>query len=125
VYEDYIGQAIDSMIEDGVMYAELRPMLMDKTIPANNGVDKLDHNKQMRMILDGVAKKQKELLKDNKLDKFKFGLKIIYCAPRSIPKTMMQREIQDCIRLKMDFPDLICGIRFAQPWAVFLVTNSS
>ncbi|KIW03837.1 uncharacterized protein PV09_05136 [Verruconis gallopava] len=109
VFTWYIGQAIDNMIEDGVMYAELRPMLMDKSIPSNNGKEMLDHRWQMRTILEQVKLKQDELRRDGRIDKFPFGLKIIYCAPRSIPKERMQQEIKDCIRLKLEFPDLICG----------------
>ena len=97
------------MITDKVMYAELRPMLMDKFIPSDNGETQLDHNEQMRIIIEEVKKKQDLLLEEGQLDKFPFGMKIIYCAPRSIPKTMMQREIRDCISLKRNFPDLICG----------------
>lgn len=91
------------------MYAELRPMLLDKFIPTNDGVGKLYHNDQMELLLAGVAKKQRELEAKGMLHKFPFGFKIIYCAPRSIPKAMMQKEIQDCIKLKQKFPDLICG----------------
>jgi adenosine deaminase CECR1 len=109
IYRWYIGAAIDDMIKDGIMYAELRPMLMDKFIPSDDGERKLDHSEQMRILLDEVDKKQKFLKSKKQLDKFPFGLKIIYCAPRSIPKPMMRREIQDCIKLKKEFPDLICG----------------
>jgi adenosine deaminase CECR1 len=109
VYRWYVGEAIQNMIDDGVMYAELRPMLMDKFIPSDDGRQKLDHTAQMCMILEEVSRKQDELRVSNQLDKFPFGVKIIYCAPRSIPKPMMQREIDDCIRLKQQFPDLVCG----------------
>jgi len=111
----YIHRALESMINDGVMYAELRPMLMDKFIPSDDGKRQLDHKAQMQLILDEVEKKQQELIRDKNGDvisvgdKFPFGVKIIYCAPRSIPKTMMQREINDCIELKRAFPNLICG----------------
>ena len=109
IYRWYISAAIDSMIRDKVMYAELRPMLLDKSIPSDDGIGRLDHARQMRLICEGVAQKQDELRQKNELDKFPFGLKIIYCAPRSIPKEWMQREIRDCIKLKLEFPDLICG----------------
>lgn len=97
------------MIEEKVMYAELRPMLLDKFIPANDGKGKIDNSSQMQLIIDGVREKQNELRKKNELDKFPFGLKIVYCTPRSIPKKMMQEEMKQCIELKMQFPDLICG----------------
>ncbi|KAK3073822.1 hypothetical protein LTR53_004228, partial [Teratosphaeriaceae sp. CCFEE 6253] len=109
VYRWYIGQAIDSMIRDRVMYAELRPMLMDKSIPSDDGTRQLDHSAQMTIICEEVRKKRDSLEKQGQLDKFPFGLKIIYCAPRSIPPARMQAELLDCIKLKLQFPDLICG----------------
>ncbi|KAK4546970.1 hypothetical protein LTR36_001702 [Oleoguttula mirabilis] len=109
VYRWYIGHAIDSMIKDKVMFAELRPMLLDKTIPSDDGTRQLDHKDQMNIICEEVQNKHKELEKAGDLDKFPFGVKIIYCTPRSIPKQRMQIELQDCIKLKLQFPDLICG----------------
>ncbi len=84
-YRWYIGHAIDSMIQEKVMYAELRPMLMDKSLPSDDGLRQLDHNDQMRIIVEEVTKKQDELRARGEIDKFPFGLKIIYCTPRSIP----------------------------------------
>jgi adenosine deaminase CECR1 len=98
----YIGKAIDSMIKEGIMYAELRPMLMDKSIPCDDGQN-------------AVEEKKEKLRSQKKLHLFPFGLKIIYCTPRSIPKTRMREEMQDCIRLKIKFPNLICGKR-SFPW---------
>jgi adenosine deaminase CECR1 len=109
VYRWYIGRVIESMIDDKVMYAELRPMLLDKTIPSNDGLRKLGHRDQMAIICEEVAKKKKELQDQQKLDKFPFGLKIIYCTPRSIPLPKMKSELDDCIQLKLAFPELICG----------------
>lgn len=100
---------IDRLIEEKVMYAELRPMLMDKAIPDDNGVQKLNHSMQMNLILEEVKKKEKQLEAENRKDDFPFGLKIIYCTPRSIPNKMMVAEMNDCIALKKEFPDLICG----------------
>ncbi|KAF1832643.1 Metallo-dependent hydrolase [Decorospora gaudefroyi] len=111
VYKWYISKAIDRMIEEKVMYAELRPMLLDKFIPSNSGreEEQIDNAAQMRLIIDGVQAKQVELKKRDELHKFPFGLKIIYCTPRSIPIMKMRQEMKDCIKLKMQFPELICG----------------
>ena len=109
IYRWYIGSAMASMIRDNVMYAELRPMLLDKTIPSDDGTQQLTLYDQMHIICEEVAKKQHQLKKDGQLHKFPFGLKIIYCTPRSIPVTRMQTELEDCIKLKLQFPDLICG----------------
>jgi adenosine deaminase CECR1 len=108
-YRWYVRAAIESMIDDRIMYAELRPMLMDKTIPNDDGTGTLDHAAQMQIVIDEVALKQAELRATGQADRFPFGLKVIYCAPRSIPHDMMEVEIRDCIRLKQQFPDLVCG----------------
>jgi adenosine deaminase CECR1 len=111
VYKWYISKAIDRMIEEKVMYAELRPMLLDKSIPANSGKkgDVIDNAAQMQLIIDCVESKQAELKERGELHKFPFGLKIIYCTPRSIPDAWMRTEMVDCIRLKLQYPNLICG----------------
>lgn len=112
VYTWYIGEAIDRMIEEKVMYAELRPMLLDKGIPRDSGQENhvLTLADQMRLIIKGVKEKQAQLKAREEEHKFPFGLKVIYCTPRSIPKHMMKKEMRDCIQLKLQFPDLICGM---------------
>lgn len=109
VYKWYISKAIDRMIEEKIIYAELRPMLLDKAIPTNDGKRQVSNISQMQLIIDGVREKQAELSKKGELNKFPFGLKIVYCTPRSIPKAMMRKEMKDCIELKLKYPDLICG----------------
>jgi adenosine deaminase CECR1 len=111
VYKEYISDAIDRMIEENVMYAELRPMLLDKYIPADTGIhaQRIKNAEQMRLIVNEVEAKKQTLAKEGKPDVFPFGLKIIYCTPRSIPIPMMQQEMRDCIALKLEFPELICG----------------
>ena len=58
VYKWYIGRAIDKMIEEKVMYAELRPMLLDKFIPTNDGKGKITNKEQMQMVVDGYMANQ-------------------------------------------------------------------
>ncbi|KAF2214847.1 hypothetical protein CERZMDRAFT_110415 [Cercospora zeae-maydis SCOH1-5] len=108
-YRWYIGHAIDSMTRDKVMYAEMRPMLLDRDIPADDGMGRLDHAQQMQMICEELAKKETELRASNSLHLFPFGIKIIYCTPRSIPRERMQNELANCLQLKLRFPSLICG----------------
>ncbi|KAF2797534.1 Metallo-dependent hydrolase [Melanomma pulvis-pyrius CBS 109.77] len=109
VYKWYISNAIDHMIKEKIMYAELRPMLLDKSIPTDDGKGKITNADQMKLIVEGVREKEAELKRAGKGDLFPFGLKIIYCTPRSIGKEKMQSEMKDCIDLKRQYPDLICG----------------
>jgi adenosine deaminase CECR1 len=111
VYKWYISKAIDHMIEEKIIYAELRPMLLDKFISANSGLDKdkIDRVGQMQLVIDGVEQKKADLKRTGELNKFPFGLKIIYCTPRSIDKGQMKDEMKTCIDLKIKYPNLICG----------------
>ncbi|KAK6441271.1 hypothetical protein LTR95_002512 [Oleoguttula sp. CCFEE 5521] len=111
VYREYVGMAIVRMIRHRVMYAELRPMMLDKTIPTDDGTGFLDHKAQMNVILEVVKEKQDELSAAGRLDQFPFGMKIIYCTPRSIPRERMKLELEDCIKLALQFKEqnLICG----------------
>ena len=97
------------MIVEKIMYAELRPMLLDKSIPTTDGRRTIDNFAQMQLIIDGVREKKAQLKKKGELHKFPFGLKIVYCTPRSIPLELMRKEMEHCIELKMKFPKLICG----------------
>lgn len=124
VYGWYIDRAIDRLINEGIMYAELRPMLLDKWIPTTDGKGKIDNAGQMQMIVDGVLAKQKKLRDRGEINKFPFGLKIVYCTPRSIPKAMMQEEMKQCIELKMKYPDLICGELDHDLGTLFQVANA-
>ncbi|CZT17177.1 uncharacterized protein RCC_03009 [Ramularia collo-cygni] len=105
-YRSYVGDAIDSMISDKVMYAELRDMLFKKTITSDDGKTQLDHFQQMHIVCEEISRKREQL---PNYDVFPFGLKIIYSAPRSISRDLMQQELQNCLRLKLAFPNLICG----------------
>ncbi|KAL1616817.1 hypothetical protein SLS54_008209 [Diplodia seriata] len=106
-YRWYVKKAMENMVENGIMYAELRPMLMDKTIPSDDGLKQIDLDGQMTIIREVIAEFREELKAEP--SKAFEGIKIIYCTPRSIPKAKMQSELEDCIRLAIKFPDLICG----------------
>lgn len=99
------------MIDEKVMYAELRPMLLDKFIPGDSGKrkDRLDLVAQMELIEEAINEKKNELKEKQEQEKFPFGLKIIYCTPRSIGTDKMESELQECMKLKKNFPNLICG----------------
>ena len=107
-YRWYVKRAMENMVQNGIMYAELRPMLMDKTIPSDDGLKQIDLDGQMTIIREVIAEFREELKADP--SKAFEGIKIIYCTPRSIPKAKMQSELEDCIRLAIKFPDLICGM---------------
>lgn len=104
-YRRYVGDMIESLINDKIMYAELRPMLLDKFIPTDDGLGKISMMAQMEIICEEVRKVQARRGKE----KFPFGVKLICCAPRSVPRFVMKGELDLCLKLKLKYPDLICG----------------
>lgn len=107
LYRWYVQGCIDRMVEEKIYYAEWRPMLMKNTIASDDGKHSLDAFEQMRIVEEVVSEKKMEWK-----DEFRFGVKIIYCAPRSIPSAVLWSELMNCIRLKQRYPDLICGKSF-------------
>ena len=109
IYRWYVEKLIDNMIEEKIMYAELRPMMLDKTIASDDGTELLNHEKQMTIICEVMKKRHFLLGELGHAHKFPFGIKIIYATPRSISRDKMEIELDDCLRLKQQFPNLIAG----------------
>ena len=84
-------------------------MLLDKSLATDDGRQRLSQMDQIFIIRDEIEKKKKQLEHAGKLREFPFGFKIIYCTPRSISKDCMRKELQDCLKLKLACPELICG----------------
>src|SRR6266567_578978 len=70
----YIGKCIDSMILDGIMYAELRPTFMSSTIQTDDGSGQISVEEQMEIIFDALEEKKADLKAKEMLHKFPFGL---------------------------------------------------
>lgn len=104
-FRAYIGEAIQSFVDDNIQYAEVRPNFFDKYIVSDDGETYLDHFDWLRIIEEEVARKRHDLGKDT----FFSGMKVIYCAPRSIDKKDMVWCLNDCIALKQRYPSTICG----------------
>ncbi|KAF2004109.1 Metallo-dependent hydrolase [Amniculicola lignicola CBS 123094] len=107
MFRQSIGLLIDNMIYDKTMYAELRVVQM--SVSSNDGMKQLAYREQLLIVIDQVRHKAEELASKGFSHKIPFFLKIIYCASRSISKASMQRELEACMDLKIQFPDLICG----------------
>lgn len=107
-FRRYVGEAIQSFLDDNVMYAEVRPNFFDKFIMTDDGLGRLNHRAWMTIIQEEIASKMKQLAENGRGEDFR-GFKVIYCAPRSIEKKDMKWCLDDCMALKREFPDLICG----------------
>ncbi|KAK2814134.1 hypothetical protein FQN50_000538 [Emmonsiellopsis sp. PD_5] len=94
-FRAYIGAAIDSFVADNIMYAEVRPNFFDKYIVSDDGETRLDHHAWLRIIREETAKKIRQLDAEGEKGRF-VGMKVIYCAPRSIRIEDMEWCLNDC-----------------------------
>jgi adenosine deaminase CECR1 len=89
-------------IDDGIQYAEIRPNFPSNALIKDDGSEFIDNFGLMAII-------------EEELEKFKkqepsFGMKVIYCTPRSFTNEQVERSLNECIELKGRFRSLLCGM---------------
>lgn len=98
------------MTSDRIYYAEWRRTFIGSPIFTDDGLRSLSHAEQMDVIAAVIAK-QKESSENEAF----IGIKIIYCAPRSISLDQMETELANCVELKQKHGDMICGKSHPSP----------
>lgn len=101
-FRKYTKQCIQSFIEDGIQYAEVRPNFPSNFLAKDDGSGTIDNTGLLHIIADEVDKAKKD-------NPFFGGLKVIYCCPRSFPNERVETALNECIELKTKFPELLCG----------------
>ena len=74
-------------------------MLLDKSLLGDDGIKEVLIPDQMKILQDLANKKEKGLESQREASLF-FGLKVVYCMPRSIPERTMKFKLEECLRLK-------------------------
>lgn len=96
-YREYTRQLLDSLRDENIQYAEIRPNFMNKNqvFTKENPNVKMNNRGIVACIVDEYEK-----WKSNKPD---FGgLKVIYCTPRVFEKEEIKKSLRDCFDLKLD-----------------------
>jgi adenosine deaminase CECR1 len=103
-FRSYTRACIEDFVKDKIQYAEIRPNFPSNVLRCDNGIDTIDNRGMMRII---IAEIQRQRAVNPEAD---FGgLKVIYCCPRSFSNEKIKDSLIECIQLKEEFPDLMCG----------------
>lgn len=96
-------------MRDHIQYAEIRPNFMQTNqIWKDDGSERLDNEETVQIIQD-VYREWCQTLRDDKRRIF-WGLKIIYCTPRSFSNQLVWEALEECLRFKIKWPNLIAGM---------------
>lgn len=107
-WEEYIRLVVNNLVEDGIYYAEIRFALHHGSTVISNDGERLLSHKEMLQIVSRVVTEEKEKLLLQGLTFY--GIKVIYANLRSCSREQMKWCMDEAITLKMEFPELICGI---------------
>ncbi|KAI9734177.1 MAG: hypothetical protein M1818_006949 [Claussenomyces sp. TS43310] len=110
-FRDYTRELIRSFVKDGIQYAELRPNFPSNVLPRDDASANINNAALCQIIIDEVRAAKANL----KPGQFFYGVKVIYCAPKLRPAANMATNLNECIALKQQFPNLICGFDMVGP----------
>lgn len=106
-YRSYTRQCLEDFVRDNIQYAEIRPTMMKSNhITSDDGMDTIDNEGIMKIIIKEVEDFQKAKARERK---FFGGLKVIYCTPRSSSPEQVKEGLDECIRFKKMWPKWIAG----------------
>jgi adenosine deaminase CECR1 len=107
-FRNYTRACIEDFVKDNIQYAEIRPNFMNTNyLKTDDGYSSIA-NEGIMKIIDEELKWTVEKLKRE--GKYFGGLKVIYCAPRSFSREKIRLALDECIDLKLKFPELVCGM---------------
>ena len=106
-YRNYTRACIKDFVDDNIQYAEVRPNFMKTNqLKTDCGSKSLDNEKVMEILTNGVKNTIAEIKQEGG---YFADMKVIYCTPRSFSNALVEFCLNECIALKKQFPDLICG----------------
>lgn len=106
----YVRALIQDFVRDKITYAEIRATLPGNTTTLDDASGSLTHSEVCRIILDEIAASKADPA-IVPAGSFFQGFKLIYCVPKIIPNpNYISENMDECIQLKEEFPDLICGM---------------
>lgn len=102
----YTRKCLEEFERDKIQYAEIRPnFMMTNQIYTDDGSKQLDNEETMRKIVEVYKLYKKQHISSNI-----YGLKVIYCTPRSFPADKVQAALEECLSFKKgEFKDYIAG----------------
>lgn len=106
-YKGHFRRILWKFAEDGISYGEIRlAMNYLFTVQSDNGTREYGHEEIIQMLAD-VLKEETPKIQASGLTFY--GVKFIYAVLRASDREAMGECMDTCIRLKQQFPDMICG----------------
>lgn len=106
-FRNYTRALIEDFVKDNIQYAEIRPNFMaTNNLKTDDGRDSINNEGIMNIINEEVDATIRKLQNEGI---YFGGLKVIYCTPRSFSRDDIRVALNECIDLKLKFPDLLCG----------------
>ncbi|PRP85858.1 hypothetical protein PROFUN_06132 [Planoprotostelium fungivorum] len=99
--ERYIKENLSYAASEHIYYQEFRVNFLLPTMTDERGENSVSHDDWMDIF--------QQVLDETPRTKIFWGYKIIFCTIRSIDRDMMRSSMDECIRLKLKYPNLICG----------------
>lgn len=109
-FRNYTRACIRDFVEDNIQYAEIRPNFMStNSVKTDDGTASFGNAEIMKIISEELQSTMAEMSNDGV---YFGGMKVIYCTPRSFKKEQIESALNECIDLKNQFGDLVCGMCF-------------
>ncbi|KIK37710.1 hypothetical protein CY34DRAFT_444611 [Suillus luteus UH-Slu-Lm8-n1] len=108
IQKEYLRMFIRSSIDDGISYIEIRTSFFKKYILAEDAKTKLE-SREILLIFREVTNEMKAEMKAKGREDDFAGLKIIYNTLRIVSSEALKADLDQCIKFKKEFPDLIAG----------------
>ena len=103
-FKAYTHAYIADFINDNIQYAEIRLNFPSNALVTDDGMGRIDNNDLLQIIADEIEEQKKSR-------GYFGGMKVIYCTPRSFKNEEVKNSLDECIELKIAFPELLCGKR--------------
>lgn len=106
---EYIRALIADFVSDGITYAEIKTVFTGNTWMRDDALSSLTVDEVCDLIEQEIAaaKANPAIVPPGS---FFQGFRLIYCLPKiRLSPTYITDNMNECIRLKLAYPDLICG----------------
>jgi adenosine deaminase CECR1 len=114
-FRSYTRACIQDFANDNIQYAEIRPNFMYSNSLKSDDGQRMYGNRDIVKIIEEELEIQKEKINAANGQYFG-GMKVIYCTPRSFSNEEVRISLNECIDLKAEFSDLICGKYSVAVW---------
>ncbi|KAK1754197.1 hypothetical protein QBC47DRAFT_302869 [Echria macrotheca] len=102
-FREYTKQCLQEFVRDNIQYAEIRVNFMQTNqIWFDDGCGQITNEGMMDIIVEECERFQE-------INNEFYGLKIIYCTPRSFSETQIAAALDECREFKKKYPKYIAG----------------